>query len=225
MKKLNYELLASLPLFLGIDASTLTDIHEAVGPAVQTMRRGSTIIRTGDDCRSLLFLLEGRLDVATTFCSGKLSLSESLRATAVVEPQCLFGLHTTYTRTYTAAETGSYIRLPKSLIVQQMMKNEVFRFNFTNMLSSGLQDASQRLRRNPASSIERRIVEIFARQTLRPSGEKTIRCKMTDLAPLCGTTRLTLSRTLHSLEKRGLIRITRGMIIIPAFERLDAETM
>lgn len=225
MKKLNYETLASLPLFLGIDASTLADIYDSVGASVQTMRRGTTIVRAGDDCRSLLFLLEGRLNVATTFCGGRLSLSESLRAMAVVEPQCLFGLHTTYTRTYTAAEAGSYIRLPKSLIVQQLMRSEVFRFNFTNMLSSRLQEASQRLRRNPAATIERRIVEIFARQTLRPTGEKTIRCKMTDLAPLCGTTRLTLSRTLHSLENRRLIRITRGMITIPAFERLDAETV
>ncbi len=222
MKKLDYEQLASLPLFLGIDGTTLSHIYEAINPVIAPMRKGGVIITASEECRSLVFLLEGDINANSTFGKNRFTINETIRAVAVIEPQCLFGLHTTYTRNYTAATGGYYLRLPKTVIVRQMMENDVFRFNFTNMLSSQAQETLRRLRRMPSGTIESRMTEFFARQTLRPTGRKQIKCKMTDLAECLCETRLNVSRTLHDLEGRGLLKFTRGIIEIPAMEKLPA---
>ena len=170
MKKLDYEQLASLPLFLGIDGSTLSSIYETINPVVAPMRKGNAIITSGEECRSLLFLLEGFVQASAAFGKNRFTIYELVHAVSVVEPQCLFGLHTTYTRNYTADSGGYYLRLPKSVIVRQMMENDVFRFNFTNMLSSLAQDTVNRLRRLPPQTTEAKITDLFSRQVLRPAG-------------------------------------------------------
>lgn len=226
MKHLSYEQLASIPLFLGIDGLTLAGICEAAGQAVGTVRRGTAAIEAGEQCRSLFFLLEGELEAATTFCGGRFALRETVKAPAVVEPQCLFGLHTTYTRTYTAAAGNCVcLRLPKTLVVNRMLVNEVFRFNFVNMLSSRAQETENRMRGSNASTPEGRMTALFARQMLRTVGTKTLKCRMVDLAEVIGETRLNVSRMLHALESKGLLAVVRGGMVIPAFERLMADVM
>lgn len=222
MKKLDYERLASLPLFIGIDGATLLGIYETINPVIAPMRKGNILVSDGEECRALVFLLEGELKATTVFGSGKFTLDETLRPVSILEPQCLFGLHTIYTRTYTALGSGHYLRLPKNIVVGQMFQNEVFRFNFVNMLSSQVQQTASLLRSMTSSSIESRITAIFQRQLLRPVGHKTVRCKMTDLAYYVGETRLNISRALHSLEQRQLLTVSRGVIDIPAFEKLLA---
>lgn len=222
MKRLNYEQLSSLPLFFGMDGATLVSICEDINPVIAPMRKGSVILSDGESCRSLVFLLEGELEASSVFGNSKFFLSETIRAITLVEPQCMFGLHTTYTRSYIASGSGYYLRLPKTVVVHRMMENEVFRFNFVNLLSSQVQETTRRLRRVSGSSVEKRMAEFFARQMVRLSGHKTIRCKMTDLAESLCETRLTISHTLRNLESRSLLKSTRGAIEIPAFEKFLA---
>ncbi len=223
MKRLNYEQLSSLPLFFGMDGATLVSICEAINPVIAPMRKGSVILNAGESCRSLVFLLEGELESSTTFGNSKFLLTETVRAVTLVEPQCMFGLHTTYTRNYIASGSGYYLRLPKTVVVHKMMENEVFRFNFINLLSSQVQETTRRLRHISGNSIEKRMAELFARQMLKLSGHKVIRCKMTDLAECLCETRLNVSHTLRNLENRNLLKSTRGAIEIPAFEKFLAE--
>ena len=223
MKRLDYEQLSSLPLFLGIDGVTLTDLYETVSPVVSPMRRGTTIITEGEECRSLVYVLEGQTEAITSFGAGKFSIREYLRSKSVIEPQCLFGLHTTYTRTYTAVSPGYFFRIPKSVIVRDMMPNDVFRFNFINLLSSSLQDALRRQRHLPAATPEARLAEMVARQVIRPAGTIELKCKMWDIAPYLSVTRLNLSRMLHRYSDEGLLEMYRGGIVFPLFERFEAR--
>lgn len=223
MRRLDYESLASLPLFLGIDGATLSELYSASNPVVASMRRGSVLISAGEECRAFVYLLEGELEACADFGGGRFQIHERVAPTAIIEPQCLFGLHNTYTRTYTATASGLYMRLPKNVVVGKMMGNDVFRFNLLNMLSSQVQDGTRRLRHLSRDTIASRMADFIARQTLRPVGRKTVRCKMTDLAEQLGETRLNVSRTLHSLQDAGLLAITRNTIEIPAMEKLVAK--
>lgn len=223
MRHLDYESLASLPLFLGIDGATLSELYSASNPVVASMRRGNVLINAGEECRAFVYLLGGELEACATFGGGKFQIHERVAPAAIIEPQCLFGLHNTYTRTYTALASGLYMRLPKNVVVGRMMGNDVFRFNLLNMLSSQVQDGIRRLRHLPRNTIASRLADFLARQTLRPVGRKTVRCKMADLAAQLGETRLNVSRTLHSLQDAGLLTITRNTIDIPAMEKLIAK--
>lgn len=222
MKKLGYEQLASLPLFLGVDGVTLTDIFETVSPVVAPMRCGKDIISAGEECRALVYVLEGEVEASSSFASGLFTIRETIRNNSILEPQCMFGLHTTYTRTYTARSSGYFFRIPKSIVVRDLMVNDVFRFNFINLLSSMLQESVRLQRRLPYPSAEARLAEIISHQAVRPAGRIVLSYKMWDLAPYLAVTRLNLSRMLHKYSDLGLLVMSRGEIVFPAFERFAA---
>ena len=224
MKRLTYEQLSSLPLFFGMDGATLVSICETVNPVIAPMHKGSVIIGTGENCRSLVYLLDGKLEASSTFCNAKFRLTETVNAVSLIEPQCMFGLHTTYTHGYAAASSGYYLRLPKNVVVQKLMDNEVFRFNFMNLLSSQVQDHSRRLRHVAPQTTEARLAEFISCQSMKPSGRKVLKYKMRDLAECICETRLNLSRTLHDLQTRGLLKIRRSIMEIPALEKLVDTT-
>lgn len=218
MKRLDYQQLASLPLFLGIDGATLWQLYATLNLVMAPMRKGSTIASEGNECRSLIFLLEGHVSASTSFSNKKITLYEELPAVTVLEPQCLFGLHTTYTHTFTAIDEGHYLKLPKNVIVQQLMNNEVFRFNYINMLSSITQESARHARALADNTIESRLASIIYCNSIRSTGHKLLKCKLVDLAPCLASTRLALSHALHGLKDKGLVNMTRGMIEFPAFE-------
>jgi hypothetical protein len=55
---------------------------------------------------------------------------------------------------------------------------------------------------------------------MRPAGEKTLNIKMETLATLIAESRLNVSRELNAMQQEGLISITRGIIRVPALEKL-----
>ena len=60
-----YDILLSLPLFLGMSRN---DLHEAAGKArfdFQKIAEGQTIVEEGERCLSLYFLLTGDIQVVT----------------------------------------------------------------------------------------------------------------------------------------------------------------
>ena len=190
MKPLKYDTLAALPLFMGMDGAMLSSFYDEARPAVTIVRQGAMIARRGEECRTLTIVMDGSITVTSSDPHGICEIEEHMPANGVIEPQRLFGLHTTYMRTYTAASPCRVMRLPKQTVVSQLLVNEVFRFNFM--------------------------------KSLRPVGRKVLRVKMTDLAAMLCTSRLTLSRMLHSLSSCGLIEFSRRHIVIPSLENLTA---
>ncbi len=219
MKPVDYETLASLPLFMGIDGATLSSFCEAVGPAVQPVRSGATIALKGSECRMLNIVTEGEVAAVFSDAQGVCVLEEFLQGSGIVEPQRLFGLHTTYTRTYVARTACRLLSLPKNLVVSQLLDNEVFRLNFMNVVCSSSQQFESRLGITQCGSVEKRLAAFVQVRLLRPVGRKILHVKMTDLAEQLSTSRLTLSNTLHGLEDRGLVDVHRRNIVIPVFEK------
>ena len=190
MKPLNYDTLAALPLFMGMDGAMLSSFYDEARPAVTIVRQGAMIARRGEECRTLTIVMDGSITVTSSDPHGICEIEEHMPANGVIEPQRLFGLHTTYMRTYTAASPCRVMRL----------------------------------RFAPAApyTLEGRLAMFVLFKSLRPVGRKVLRVKMTDLATMLCTSRLTLSHMLHSLSSRGLIEFSRRHIVIPSLENLTA---
>ena len=103
MKPLNYDTLAALPLFMGMDGAMLSSFYDEARPAVTIVRQGAMIARRGEECRTLTIVMDGSITVTSSDPHGICEIEEHMPANGVIEPQRLFGLHTTYMRTYTAA--------------------------------------------------------------------------------------------------------------------------
>ena len=222
MKPLNYDTLAALPLFMGMDGAMLSSFYDEARPAVTIVRQGAMIARRGEECRTLTLVMDGSITVTSSDPHGICEIEEHMPANGVIEPQRLFGLHTTYMRTYTAASPCRVMRLPKQTVVSQLLVNEVFRFNFMNLVCSTAQQFESRFAPAAPYTLEGRLAMFVLFKSLRPVGRKVLRVKMTDLATMLCTSRLTLSRMLHSLSSRGLIEFSRRHIVIPSLENLTA---
>ena len=114
------------------------------------------------------------------------------------------------------------MRLPNQPVVSQLLENEVFRFNIKNLVCSTAKQLESRFAPAAPYTLEGRLAMFVLFKSLRPVGRKVLRVKMTDLAAMLCTSRLTLSRMLHSLSSRGLIEFSRRHIVIPSLENLTA---
>ena len=109
----------------------------------------------------------------------------------------------------------------KSEILRLSEQYEIFRLNLLNIIST----QGQRISRLPwhpiPKTIHAKIIRFFQSHCLHPVGSKTLNIKMETLAREIGESRLNVSRELNRMHEEGLIQITRGIIRIPAMEKLQ----
>ena len=97
-----YDILLSLPLFLGMSRN---DLHEAAGKArfdFQKIAEGQTIVEEGERCLSLYFLLTGDIQVVTEADDHGYSIEEDISAPEIFQAETIFGLNQRFTHTYIA---------------------------------------------------------------------------------------------------------------------------
>lgn len=212
--------LLSLPLFQGLSKSEYTEMAERVPLSGRRVAAGTVLIRQDDPCRSLLFVLTGRVSVRCHDDRHTYVLSEELHAPQVLQPDCLFGLNTTYTRTFTADTEVEVMEIEKSMVRDTLFDYPIFRFNYLNLLSHHLQQAHRHRWRSREAALSHRFVRFLADRCYRPAGHKELHIKMTQLAGELHATRLNVSRMLSALQAQGLIQLRRERIVITAFQDL-----
>lgn len=214
-----YERLLELPLFQGM---SMTDLTTAVGQTPFGFHKfdaGTIIINEGDTCDHLLFLLNGQLEVSAMADDHGYEIIEQMKAPDIIQPECFFGLTQRYTRTFRAATPCNFLALGKHE-VNQLADIYIFRLNLLNILSTQSQKHQRRLWHPAANSLQKRIIAFVESHCLRPAGPKLLKIKMTRLADELNDSRLEISRALNNMQAEGLIQLRRGVISIPAMEKL-----
>ena len=201
----------------------MTTIIEKVKLHFLTFREGETILRQGNPCNQLCFLLNGEIKVHTKDANHGFALSEILKEPVIIEPQSLFGMHTSYTASYLAHTPASVLTIDKSFIFSELSKHEIFRINYLNILSNRNQLAYQKLWNTHIGTLSEKFVNFISLRCQLQEGEKTLQITMEDLANLIGETRINLSRLLNDLQDKGLVQLKRKEILIPRFEKLIAH--
>ena len=215
-----YDNLLLLPLFQGLSKNDMTTIIEKVKLHFLSFREGETIIRQGDTCNQLCFLLNGEIKVQTKDTNHDFSLSEILKEPVIIEPQSLFGMQPNYTATYRAATPVSVLTIDKHFIFSELNNYEIFRLNFLNILSNQNQIAYQKLWHTHSGTLSEKFMNFIGIRCQKKTGEKVLHTTMEDLASLIDETRINLSRLLNHLQTKGLVRLKRKEIHLPQFEKL-----
>lgn len=215
-----YDILLSQPLFLGMSRN---DLREAAGKTrfdFQKVSEGETIVKEGERCQSLYFLLTGDIRVMTEADDHGYCIEEDISAPEIFQAETIFGLNQRFTHTYIAKTECSIMILQKQEVLKLSNLFLIFRINLLNLISAQTQKQNRRLLRVPPKSLEERIVRFFESHCLRLGGEKVIRTKMTRIAEEVNDSRLDVSRALNILQKEGLLQLHRERITIPALEKL-----
>ena len=222
----DYPLLTRLPLLQGISSTDLLGWEDALRLDIDELPASSLpLIRQGDNCSQLLYLIEGELQREHRSEDGNYVTRSCLKAPAVIEVDRLFGLYTTYEHTYQAKTDVKMLSIRKSLINSHLMKSEVFRLNLLNALSAISQKRALAHLPLQLSSAEERLKHFL--RTLFPEceGEVELIIHMKELAKYIGDSRLITSQILNRWHEEGSIRLGRGHFIIHDIGAIRAECL
>jgi CRP-like cAMP-binding protein len=215
-----YDRLLQFPLFQGMSHNELMQVvaHTKIG--FTKSAAGKRIVREGETCTHLFFLISGTLTAETTADDGSYTVVEQLSAPYILQPERLFGIQQRYTSSFTAATPCHFITIDKQEVLLLLETQLVFRLNMLNLTATEAQRLSRHPWRSVPPTLRDAVVRFFIQHTLRPAGSKTYRILMTRLAAELNCNRLQVSQTLNQLQADGLLTLHRGRIEIPMLERL-----
>ncbi len=215
-----YDRLLQFPLFQGMSHNELMQVvtHTKIGFTKSAV--GKRIVREGDDCTHLYFLISGTLTAETAADDRGYTVVEQLSAPYILQPERLFGIQQRYASSFCTATPCHFITIDKQEVLFLLETQLVFRLNMLNLLATEAQRLSRHPWRSVSPTLRDAVVRFFIQHTLRPAGSKSYRILMTRLAAELNCNRLQVSQTLNQLQAEGLLTLHRGRIEIPMLERL-----
>ena len=215
-----YDKLLQFSLFQGMSRDDLELVAGHTRFGFTKIERGKGLVRDGDPCHNMCFLINGQLEMETVAVDHSYSVTERIAAPNLLQPEAIFGLNQRYTHTFTALTDANFITVDKDEVMHLAEDFLVFRINLLNLFATTAQKSLLQPWRHCPRTLDDRIIRFFAQHCLYPAGHKTFRILMTRLADELNDSRLDVSRALNRLEDSGKIVLHRGRIEIPSMEAL-----
>lgn len=216
-----YELLTKLPLLQGLSGKELAHIESVIGMEINevpSMRK--PLICQNDPCTHLIFLTTGKMMRQYESDDGLYTTKSVVQAPALLEPHNLYGLDCKFRCSYTPLQDVTFITVKKRDVMQHLMKSDIFRINYFNMLSSIIQKKEDLLQPLRHHTVKQKILQFLRREFAEQDGQVEIYIKMTVLADYISETRLNTSRALNELEDAKIVELKRSLIVIPDMGRI-----
>lgn len=210
-----FDTLLQLPLFQGLCHEDFTSILDKVKLHFIKHKAGETIIKSGNPCTQLCFLLKGEISIVTNAKENIYTVIEQIEAPYLIEPQSLFGMNTNYASSYVAHTEVHTVCISKAFVLSDLFKYDIFRLNYMNIVSNRAQNLYTRLWDRAPKDIEDKIICFILAHIERMTGEKLFKVKMDDLARILDDTRLNVSKALNGLQELNLLELHRKEIRIP----------
>lgn len=224
-----YNTLKQLPLFQGLGSSEIEDIVSQVRFGFYRHKKGQYIIRSNENCRGLVYLIQGEMEITTTGGDNSYRLTEHVSAPYIIEPERVFGLSQRFSLTYTASSSScSILFVRKDEVTRLSTDYLVFRMNILNILSTIGQRRAEKMKPVINAAPRDKLVRFLDTISCTSTWPKTLRIRMTTLAAYLSLSRIEVSVELNKLDKEGQIRSQRGMITFygtfPSTHTRAAET-
>lgn len=200
-----FEKLMELPLFRGASHTSISEIVGKIKLNFLKYPAGEAIIRAGEPCTHLTFIMSGHVRVNTVNANQRFAVGATLHAPAVLSPDFLFGRFTTYPSTITALNYVSVLKISKADYLNILKIDPVFLFNYLNTLSANAQKAQHGILMLTTGEIDERIAFWIAALTQPGSADIVLTCRKRDLCSLFGVQRSVFDAGLESMKERGLI--------------------
>ena len=210
-----FDTLLQLPLFQGLCHEDFTSILDKVKLHFIKHKAGETIIKSGNPCTQLCFLLKGEISIVTNAKENIYTVIEQIEAPYLIEPQSLFGMNTNYASSYVAHTEVHTVCISKAFVLSDLFRYDIFRLNYMNIVSNRAQNLYTRLWDRAPKDIEDKIIRFILAHIERMTGEKLFKVKMDDLARILDDTRLNVSKALNGLQELNLLELHRKEIRIP----------
>lgn len=207
-----YENLMTLPLFKGISYQRVSEIVGKTKLDFLKYPEGEIFLRAGDPCKSIKFVISGNVRMSITNMQERFRVLQTLSAPAVISPDYLFGRNTLYPGTARAIDTVSIMQIDKADFITLLQSDEIFLFNYLNIVSTNAQKAIDGVIALTSGALEERIAFWVMALTQLGSTDIVLQARQKDLYSLFGVQRTTFTAALDSLRDRGIISYTTNEI-------------
>jgi CRP-like cAMP-binding protein len=212
--------LLQFPLFLGMSRDDLEIVAGHTRFGFMKIEAGKTVVKSGDNCNQLHFLINGSLRVRTYSDDYGYSVEEQMQAPNILQLESVFGYYQRYTHDFVAQTDVNFITIDKEEVMRLTEDFLVFRLNIMNHFATMTQKKIRQAWTRPPQSLEERIIRFLLHHSTYPAGHKVFNILMTRLADEVNDSRLNVSRVLNEMQHKGMISLGRGKIEIPQLERL-----
>lgn len=200
-----YEVLMQLPLFKGVSYDCISNIVSKTRFHFLKYPQGETIVQAEEPCTHIKFVISGSVRMTTTNDDGRFKLLQTLKAPDVLAPQYLFGHHTHYPALVIAREPTGILQLSKQDYVRLLQSDEVFLYNYLNVLCMSSQKAMGGMLKLTHGSLEDRLAFWVINLTQPTSLDIAVNSKLRDLYSIFGVQRTTFISALENMKGMGLI--------------------
>ena len=181
---------------------------------------GRPIVKVGEACSQLYFLIKGSVRVKTYSDDYGYSVEEQISAPYILQVEAIFGYHQRYTHDFFASSDVNFITLDKEELVRLSEDFLVFRLNLLNNFATQTQKQLRQTWHQQPQSLRERVERFLTQHCVYPAGHKQFNILMTRLADELNDSRLNVSRVLNQMQKEGVVSLYRGRIEVPQLERL-----
>ncbi len=203
-----FDILTALPLFKGAT-------HERMAQIVGTHKfhflkysPGQLIFEAGAPCSDITFIISGSVRIKIENSDGRFAVSQTLEAPDVISPDFMFGKITSYPGSVTSVDTVSLLRIEKQDYLDILTADQVFMFNYLNLLSMNAQKALEGILAVSTGSIPERIAFWISALTQTRAKDIEMECRQRDLVSLFGLAKSSLKAALEEMKGCGLIDYT-----------------
>lgn len=207
-----YEILMRLPLFNGVSHERISEIVGMAKFHFLKYLPGETIVTAGEPCTHIKFIISGKARLHIANADNRFRVSQSLEAPDVIAPEYLFGKATNYPCTAEAIEATGILQISKSDYMRILNVDQIFMFNFLNILSMNAQKSIDGVLSLTTGSLEERIAFWITALTQRGGTDIVLSCRQRDLYSLFGVQRTSFLATLDAMKQRGIIDYNQNEI-------------
>lgn len=182
---------------------------------VNNYKLGENVFRKNVSCIGFSFILEGRLRIYKIGDDGKEVTLYRIGKGDSCFNTILCALTDSEEISFAEAEENAIIAiLPMDLFKKYLLNNSSFlKYIFKNLYNK-FENVVEGFEKITFDSIESRIIDYFNLKLVENNGVKIIYTTHEKIAADIGSSREVVSRSLKSLEKRGILELGRGKIKI-----------
>lgn len=200
-----YDILMRLPLLSGVNRDKISEIVGMAKFHFLKYLPGETIVTAGETCSHIKFIISGKARLSISNGDGRFKVSQTLSAPDVIAPEFMFGKATQYPCSGVAVDTTGIVQISKSDYMKILNSDDIFLYNFMNILSKKAQKSIDGVLALTSGSLEERIAFWIVALTQRGGEDIALECRQRDLYALFGVQRTSFIATLEGMKARGII--------------------
>lgn len=217
-------LLLSLPLFQGLTLDQLMHILEKAPLDFINLSDGR-FVRQGERHDKVSFILKGRVERVLTNQQAAYTFAETMEETDIIELCSLFGRNALYGADYWAKGEVTLLSFDKRYLFTVLNHFDIVQLNLLNLFSARSQSLQQRLLEVSGHSLIGQFCHFINKISDIPRGRKELEMTRVDLANLLDCSRRRMSEEIVSWEKKGLIEVSYGRLVIPDLRQFTLAVM